>query len=125
MVGDTVPSWQAGEILRLFPLTHLIVSYQCFPLGGGREPSDMGAWKFTPTPPEQKREEWTGMQMGPRTDKVFCTVCLKMQKVLLILSVGSEVGILIWFIRKDLASVEGTRFQIGPVLRRITQLNDD
>lgn len=87
----------------------------------------MGAWKFKgqplhPTQAEERRMDWKAE--GTKNRQGLLYICSKMQKVLLIIFVGSEVGILIWFIRKDLASVESTRFQIGPVLHGITQLHD-
>lgn len=54
---------------------------------------------------------------------VFCAVCSEVQKVLLIISVGYEVGRLIKFNRKDLVSVERARFQTRPIIHRPVQLD--
>lgn len=77
VVGDSVPSWEAGEIPRdtLLPLPHLIISYECFWHGSLEI-------QRSASPPHPKRGEKNGLEgrWDQERTRFFCSLLKKCRR---------------------------------------------
>lgn len=76
LVRNTVPSWEAGEILRLLPLSRLIISSQWEALSEARslltwDPGNSKVSLSPPTQAEDRRMDWKAEGTKNRQDLLY------------------------------------------------------